>query len=103
MGMPAGQIIDSISIASLLVASMLIIYVLAKYYKGMKTPPFWIYIASGFLFLTFVSVLNTFSMNVDEMVLSVINLVGHLLFLVGAVSLFKSYSSRIKFDKKSSG
>ncbi len=99
--MAAEQIIDSISIVSLFVASLLIIYVLVKYYRGMKTPPFWIYIAGGFLFLTFVSVLNTFSMKVDELALSVIRLAGHLLFLVGAVSLFRSYRSRINFDEKS--
>ncbi len=99
--MMAGQIIDLISIGSLLVASLLIFYVLAKYYRGMRTPPFWIYIAGGFLFLTFAGVLTTIPLKVDELVLGMIRLIGHLLFLVGAIALFRSYSSRIKFDKES--
>ncbi len=95
------QIIDSISIISLFFASSLIIYVLAKYYKGMRTPPFWIYTAGGFLLITFVSVLDSFSMEVNGTVLGVIKMVGHVLFLVGAMVLFRSYSSRIKFDRRS--
>ncbi len=101
MSMMAGQIIDLISIISLFVASLLIFYVLAKYYRGMRTPPFWIYIAGGFILITLASVLTAASFKVDGIVLQTISMSGHLLFLVGAIALFRSYSSRIKFDKES--
>lgn len=94
------QIIDSFSIMSLLTASFLFFYILIKYYKGMRTPPFWIYIFAGFLVITFVNILTTVWTMVGELILRIIILIGYLLFLIGVVELFKSYRSRIKFDKK---
>lgn len=96
----ANQIVDLFSVLSLLTASFLFFYILLKYYKGMKTPPFWIYVFAGFLFITFVNILGSTPFKVNELVLRSIRLIGHLLFLMGIIKLLKTYSARIKFDKK---
>jgi len=94
------QLVDLISILSLLTASSLFFYILVKYYRGMKTPPFWIYVFAGFIFITFASILGGATFKFNDMILRIIRLAGHLLFLIGVIKLLKTYSSKIKFDKK---
>ena len=94
------EIIDLISVITFLAASAIFLYIIVKYYKGMKTPPFWIYVFAAFLLVTFVNVLDFVPKMIDEMILKIIKAVGYLLFLVGVLELFRSYKSRIKFDEE---
>ena len=94
------EMIDFISIISLTAASIVFLFIFLKYYKGMKAPPFWIYVFGGFFLITLVNVLAAFPRLANDLILRVIRLFGHLLFLVGVLELLKTYRSRIKFDKK---
>ena len=100
VGIMPEQIIDMISVISLVVSSFIIFYILLKYYKGMKTPPFWIYAFAGFLFIAFVSILGNIPYKIDDLVLRILRLFGFLLFLFASIQLLKTYTTRIKFDTK---
>lgn len=92
------QIINLLSVISLVASSFILYYVLLKYYRGMKTPPFWLYAFTAFLFIAFASILENVVLNIDSLVLKILRLAGYLLFLVAAIKLFKIYNARIKFD-----
>jgi hypothetical protein len=94
------QIIDMLSILSLVVSSFMLFYILLKYYKGMRTPPFWIYAFAAFLFIAFVSILGNIPFKIDDLILRILRLIGFLLFLFASIQLFKTYTTRIKFDTK---
>jgi hypothetical protein len=96
----AEQMLDLFSILSLLAASSLFLYIIVKYYRGMESPPFWIYTFAGFFFITFVNFLNTTQFIVNGLILSILKFIGYLLFFIGIFKLFRIYEAKIKFDKK---
>jgi hypothetical protein len=63
------EIIDSISIICLTVASVIFFFIILKYYRGMKAPPFWIYVFGGFLLITLVNVLGVFPRLANDLIL----------------------------------
>lgn len=96
--------IDIISIVLFVATIGIFFYLIIRYHRGMKTPPFWMYIIAGFIFITLrdvlVSAADIFPQN--ELVLSLIRFLGQLSMLIGVILLLKSFTSRIKFDKKQS-
>ena len=73
-------------------------------FRGMRKPPFWLYLFGGFLVITFHSVLAVFSFSFDSAFIpayfvSLIRLVGNILIFLGIYKLYKIQSSSIKFDR----
>lgn len=93
--------IDVVSMGFLLSASVLFTYILLKFYRGIKRPPFWIYIYAGYLLITLHGILISVPLEFDETIVSIVRLIGNLLMLIGVISLFRSFRSRIAFDKTS--
>ncbi len=94
-------IIDYASFAIFLVSTVFIFYMLAKYLRGMRTPPFWLYLLVGFVLITLHGVLTTFTVKeLPEWISSVVRLGGNLAVLLGVYKLYRAYSSKIKFDRE---
>ena len=97
--------IDGASIMLFLAATGIILLTIMTRFKGMKKPPFWIYLFGGFLLITFHSVLSVFSSVADlsflpAFVMPAIRLLGNLAVFIGVYKLYRSQSSSIKFDKE---
>lgn len=95
-------LIDSVSIIVFFTATVFILYTMVKFLKGMKKPPFWVYLIGGFFLITLHGLLVTFNIKLfSDDAISLIRLIGNFAILVGVVKLYRSYSSRIKYDRTS--
>lgn len=95
--------IESMSIVIFMMATFLIFQTLLSRFKGMKTPPFWIYLFSGFFIITFHGVLNVVNISFQffpAYAISLLRLVGNLAVLMGVYKLYKTQSASIKFDQR---
>lgn len=94
-------IIDVSSMILLLLATGGLFYILMKYFKGMKKPPFWLYFIAGFLIMTLHTVLIAYYPEAfTAIIISSVRFVASLTFLMGIVTLLRYYKMQIKFDKK---
>lgn len=94
-------IIDVSSMILLLLSTAGLFYILVKYFKGMKKPPFWIYLIGGFMIMTFHTILIAYYPDIlKPLITASIRFVASLFFLIGILILLRSYRTKIKFDKK---
>lgn len=99
-------ILETISIILFLAATGLILLMILTRFKGMRKPPFWLYMFGGFLIITFHGVLTVFAVSYSSSmlpayVIPLIRLLGNILVFIGIYKVYKAHSSSIKFDKES--
>jgi len=82
------MILDLLSALFLFSATSLLIMIFHKYFRGIKTPRFWIYIAAGFYLMTFYTFLTSTETSIA---LSMIRAVASMFMFVGVYELYKRF------------
>lgn len=98
-------IVESVSILLFLTTTGMILLMLLTKFKGMRKPPFWLYLFGGFLVITFHGVLSVLATSYSSSmlpayVIPLIRLVGNILVFIGIYKVYKAHSSSIKFDRE---
>ncbi len=80
--------LDFLSVIFIYLAAALLIITLARHFKGMKIPPFWVFFLGGFFLL---SVENFFALSLDnELFNSFVVFIANLLVLLGVIDLYRT-------------
>jgi hypothetical protein len=81
------------SLGLLLASSVLLVIVFSKYFKGMKTPPFWIFFLSGFYMLIIQELAITYLGGTEFFLLlqGTLKLGANALIFLGVWHLYKQY------------
>jgi len=98
-------IVESVSILLFLTTTGMILLMLLTKFKGMRKPPFWLYLFGGFLVITFHGVLSVLAASYSSSILPVyviplIRLLGNILVFMGIYKIYRTQSSSIRFDRE---
>lgn len=83
--------LQSISIVLLVEIVAMMILTMIKYFKTMKTPPFWIYICGGFILLSLYDMLfvGYSKFTIEEIPIAIIKVMAYFLVLLGVFKLHR--------------
>lgn len=95
------MVIDLVSVSATILTISAFLFVMLHYFRGMKTPPFWLWFVFGFVIvMAHGMLLNIRGLAEYGLELSTMRAAGSLLMLYGAAQLIKSYRLKISFDRK---
>ncbi len=90
-------ILETISIALIVLSFVMLVIVLVKHFKGMEYPPYWIYFIGGFILLSLNSVFSNIAPRTElaSNINMMFKLLASLSMFLGSFEVYRRYQSNI--------
>ena len=85
-----------LSVSFTVASFLLLAYILAKHFRGMRVPPYWIFFIFGFVLLSVHGVYVTLDAGPDvKLAIPWIKLLASLSILIGSYDIFRTYTMSV--------
>ena len=93
-------VLDFVSVAVLFYASVMLIYIIYKHFKGMNVPTFWSYLVAGFYMLSFYNFFSSLEQTETVAIISsVIKLIAWSLMFIGVYEFYARVKKSKNYEK----